>query len=240
MEIKLLLRLRGKKQQFITLDNVQRTLNEDIIMICDAKKPVAIGGIMGGLNSEISDDTQDILLESAYFDPINIRNSAKHLGLFTEASRRFERGMDPNFTMTALEKLCSLILSVSPGQILKPFYNTYPKKSRTHKVIMRTKRLNSVLGTNFSNNHIGKSLKSLELVTKLSGKDKMQCTVPTFRHDLNREIDLIEEVSRISGLDNIEPQQKAAVQLRDIKKSPSTRIITFKITHDRIRLYGGL
>ena len=227
---KIVVKTAKKKQQFITLDNVQRVLNEDVIMICDAKKPVAIGGIMGGLNSEISDGTQDILLESAYFDPINIRNSAKYLGLYTEASRRFERGMDPNFTMTALEKLCSLILSISPGQIHKPFYNTYPKKSGTHKVLMRTKRLNSVLGTNFSNNHIEKSLKSLELDTKLSGKEKIQCTIPTFRHDLNREIDLIEEVFRISGLDKIEPRQKAVVQLRDIK-NPQTHALSRLRSH---------
>ncbi len=221
---KIVVQTAKKRRQFITLDNEQRTLNNDVLMICDEKRAVAIGGIMGGLNSEINDSTTDIVLESANFQPENIRRSAKFLGLSTEASRRFERGMDPGFCMTALKKLCSLILSWSSGQLRSPFYNEFPKKPGIKKVILRTKRLNSVLGTRFSNSLIERSLKPLEITTNRGGDSRIQCTIPSFRFDLTREIDLIEEVSRIVGLDQIESGQRASISLRNVNNRQASAL----------------
>ncbi len=221
---KIVVQTAKKRRQFVTLDNEQRTLNNDVLMICDEKRAVAIGGIMGGLNSEINDSTTDIVLESANFQPENIRRSAKFLGLSTEASRRFERGMDPGFCMTALKKLCSLILSWSPGQLRSPFYNEFPKKPGIKKVILRTKRLNSVLGTRFSNSLIERSLKPLEITTNRGGDSRIQCTIPSFRFDLTREIDLIEEVSRIVGLDQIESGQRASISLRNVNNRQASAL----------------
>ena len=202
-------------EEFTTLDNMTRTLNEEVLLICDRDTAVAIGGIMGGLNSEIQQDTADIFLESAYFQPKNILRSAKYLGLNTEASRRFERGMDPNFCLEALKRACALILKISPGQLHRPFFNVYPNRISNRCVSLRTKRLNAVLGTDFSKKQIEQSLSKLEIKAE-SKKDGFRLKIPTFRHDLTREIDLVEEVARIISLDKVKPKKYAKILLRNV------------------------
>ncbi|MFC1557670.1 phenylalanine--tRNA ligase subunit beta [candidate division KSB1 bacterium] len=202
-------------QKFKTLDGVNRTLNNEVVLICDRDKPVALGGIMGGINSEIHQDTTDILIESAFFQPRNILRSSKYLGLHTEASRRFERGMDPNFCLEALKRSCDLIFKCSPGQLHKPFYDEYPAKVRKNTVYLRPERLNEVLGADFSIEDMKQSLDGLEIPTTVSN-NRIKATIPTFRHDLDREIDLIEEVARVMGLDKIESRMHSTIHLRNV------------------------
>ncbi len=204
-----------KGQKFTTLDSETRTLNEEVLLICDREKPVALGGIMGGENSEINQNTVDVFLESAYFNPENILRSSKFLGLHTEASHRFERGMDPNFCSEAIKRVCELILKCSPGQLHKPFFDEYPQKIRKKKIVLRKARLNKVLGTECESQEIVDSLNKLEIST-VDQKNTVKSTVPTFRPDLYREIDLIEEVARIIGLEKIKPQLYSRIPLRNV------------------------
>ncbi|MCH8285977.1 phenylalanine--tRNA ligase subunit beta, partial [candidate division KSB1 bacterium] len=213
---RIIVKTAKENQNFTTLDGVSRTLNEDMLMICDGERPVAIGGIMGGLNSEIKDSTKDIFLESAYFLPENNLKSAKKLELATEASRRFERGMDPNFCLEALKRLTHLILKLSPGQLRHPFLDVYPKKVKVKSLKIRLNRLNEVLGTNYAPKRIVNTISKLGLKTTSSDSEFATFEIPTFRHDLNREIDLIEEFARIDGLDNIDSQEIARVKLRNV------------------------
>jgi len=211
----IIVRTAKKGQKFVTLDNETRTLNEEVLLICDREKAVAIGGIMGGVNSEITPKTTDILIESAYFKPQNIQRSSKYLNLTTEASHRFERGLDPEFCLEALKRVSDLIIKCSLGQLHKPFYDVYPKKIKKKRISLRTKRLNSILGTNFNADKIEEALNDLEIKTSRKN-DIVKAVVPTFRPDLIREIDLIEEVARIIGLENIEPEMFAKIPLRNV------------------------
>ncbi|MCH8020788.1 phenylalanine--tRNA ligase subunit beta, partial [candidate division KSB1 bacterium] len=135
-----------KGEKFVTLDNVTHTLNSECLMICDGEGAVAIGGVMGGLNSEVSDSTKNILLEAAYFDPINIRRTSKFIGSSTEASRRFERGVDPNGTLFALDRAAQLIAEVSGGKIAKGSVDVYPTQIKPKKVRLRSARVAHLLG----------------------------------------------------------------------------------------------
>ncbi|MFQ5677036.1 MAG: phenylalanine--tRNA ligase subunit beta, partial [bacterium] len=147
--------LRGRKinvrtaaagEKFTTLDNETHTLNSECLMICDGEGPVAIGGVMGGLNSEVSARTKNVLLESAHFDPVNVRRTSKFLGISTEASRRFERGVDPNGTLYALDRAAQLIAELSGGQIAKGHADVYPKKIAPGTLNLRVQRVEQLLG----------------------------------------------------------------------------------------------
>jgi len=221
---KIVVKTAKRGQKFTTLDGVVRTLNEEILLICDRDKPVAIGGIMGGANSEIQNNTTDVFIECAYFQPKNILRSSKFLGLSTEASHRFERGMDPNFCLTALKRVCALILRLSPGQLHTPFFDIYPKRYRKKRVTLRPARLNAVLGTDFSDVLMRESLNSLGIASEKSG-GVIKTKIPTFRHDISREIDLIEEVARIVGLDKINPELYATIPMRNVV-NPDMRTVS--------------
>jgi phenylalanyl-tRNA synthetase beta chain len=201
-------------EHFTSLDGKERILNPDILMICDGVKPVAIGGIMGGLNSEVKDDTSDILLESAYFKPSSIRKSARFLGMSTDASFRFERGIDPDGVVRALNRATQLIAEVSGGSICKDVIDQYPRKIETAKnIILRHQRVNDILGTTITVPEIINILESLEMVTKKVEAGIYKVTPPTFRVDIAREIDLIEEIARLYGYTRV-PMTLPSVSVR--------------------------
>jgi phenylalanyl-tRNA synthetase beta chain len=210
-------KLEGKKivvrrakdgDSFTTLDGKRRNLRSDTLMICDSRQPVAVAGVMGGANTEISEPTANILLESAYFDPKSIRRTSKYLGLSTDASQRFERGADPNATRYAVDRAAQLIQEVCGGEILKGAIDVYPRKVLPRVVALRTERVNEVLGTDLEEKEIIRILDSLEVTLKAMRKTRNRkrflFSVPTFRPDLEREIDLVEEVARIYGYEKIE------------------------------------
>ncbi|MFH1625942.1 MAG: phenylalanine--tRNA ligase subunit beta [Pseudomonadota bacterium] len=188
---------------FTSLDGVERTLFSDTLMICDGKRPVAIGGIMGGLNSEVSGDTSNVLIESAYFNPANIRKTSKKLGLQTEASYRFERGVDSEGVITALNRAAQLIVELCGGRMVKGLIDQYPSPISSEKISLRVSQTNKILGTSLKRVEVKRRLESIGLgVTDRNG-DKVSVRVPPFRVDLHREIDLIEEVARLGVYDNI-------------------------------------
>ncbi len=204
--------LRGKKiivrcpgeTKFKTLDDQEHQLAEADLAICDAEGPVALAGIMGGQNSEIQPETTDVLLESAFFDPLTIRRTSKRLGIHTDSSHRFERGADVNMVPVALDRATALIAELADGKIAKGAIDAYPTKISERQVAITLAKTNAILGLELKLDEVSKMLNSIGLAVS-SGADAASLSVgiPTFRPDLEREIDLIEEVARLNGYDNI-------------------------------------
>lgn len=182
-----------------TLDEEERILTSDMLVIADAEKPVALAGVMGGFDSEITDKTVDVLLESAYFNPSSIRKTSKTLGMHTEASHRFERGVDPEGVIPAINRAAQLIADIAGGEITAGVIDVYPGKRAPVRIKLRPERVNFVLGTEITQHQIR------EILTRLGFfvSDDFEVTVPTFRPDVEREIDFIEEIARVYGYDNI-------------------------------------
>ncbi|MDP1676424.1 MAG: phenylalanine--tRNA ligase subunit beta [Bacteroidota bacterium] len=199
-------------EQFTTLDGKTHQLKGTELMICDGKKPVAIAGVMGGLNSEISENTKTVLLEAAYFSPTSVRKTAKRLGINSDASYRFERGIDPNITAEASARAASLIAEITGGEVVQGIIDLYPKKIVPKKITLKRSRVNSILGSDISSKEIKNILSSLEIKSApRKEKNSFVCVVPTSRPDIEQEIDLIEEVARIYGYDNIENKTSSEV-----------------------------
>jgi phenylalanyl-tRNA synthetase beta chain len=188
---------------YTTLDGSEVKLNGTEIMICDAVKPIAIGGVMGGLNSMISDQTTSIFIESAYFNPSSIRRTSKHHGIFTDASYRFERGADPNITVTALKRAAMMILEVAGGNVTTDIIDVYPDKIKEKKITVDYRFFSDVLGNKIDRAKIKSVLESLEYRITESDSEKMTVGVPTYRVDVIRPIDLVEEFIRIYSFNNI-------------------------------------
>lgn len=188
-------------EKFITLDNTERSLTENHLLITDGEKGMALAGIMGGQNSEVAADTKQILLESAYFNPVVIRYGAKAVGLSTESSQRFERGVDINMAPFANDRACQLIAQLADGQIHKGIIDCYPKKFVPAIIEFRPQRARSLLGLEIPNPIMKDILNGLDI--PYTDGSVLKITQPSFRPDLTREVDLIEEIARIHGLDKI-------------------------------------
>ena len=187
-------------EQFQTLDGQLRTLDDNMLMICDADKAVGVAGIMGGENSKITDDVKDILFEAACFDGTNIRLSAKRLGLRTDASGKFEKGLDPNNAMDAINRACQLIEELGAGEVVGGVVDVYPNVRQERKILFEPDKMNQLLGTNISNEEMLSYFKMLDLKYDA---DTNEVIIPTFRQDLECMADLAEEVARFYGYDNI-------------------------------------
>ncbi len=189
-------------ETFTTLDNVERTLSEGMLLIKDGKKGVAIAGVMGGLNSEIEEDTTTILVESANFNGDSVRATSKKLGLRTEASSRFEKGIDPNLCQAAADRVCRLIEILGCGKVASGTVDVYPKTFDAPVINVRVERINQVLGIQLSSEKMTKIFESLEMKVEGTGS-VLKVTPPTIRQDLLTEVDFIEEVARMYGYDNL-------------------------------------
>jgi phenylalanyl-tRNA synthetase beta chain len=208
---KIVVKCAEEGEVFITLDGKARTLRRDTLMICDAEKPVAIAGVMGGLNSEITERTRNVLIESAYFNPISIRRTSKYLGLSTDASYRFERGADPNAVIWAVNRAAQLMAEIAGGEVLEGVIDVYPIKIEPKIINLRFSRLNSIIGIEIPKGEVIKILEGLELEILKLDENGLTVKVPTFRPDLEREIDLIEEVARVYGYDKIPDKMSSIV-----------------------------
>ena len=203
-EGRIVVRRSLENEEFISLDGKIRTLPADTVLICDGIKPVAIGGIMGGLNSEVKEDTQTVLLESAYFRPTSIRSSSRKLGMSTDAAFRFERGIDPDGVVRALDRAAQLMVDLSGGSICKNYIDEYPRKiSSAGDIPLRLDRIRKIIGTKIAARDVLKILRRLDMTVKPEGKGRYLVTPPTCRVDLEREIDLIEEIVRLYGYDRV-------------------------------------
>ena len=217
-------RPQGNEATFVTLDGQERVLEPETLLICDRDRPVALAGVIGGLDSEVTDDTTQVLIESAYFNPPTIRRTAKRLGLSTEASYRFERGVDPEGVIHALERSAQLMALVGGGRILAGRLDEYPNPLTHPRLSLRASRVNQILGTSFTQAQMLGLLKRLHLPAVAVSDDAMALQVPSFRGDLQREIDLVEEIARLAGFEHIPvtlptgvvatPRPAASVRLR--------------------------
>lgn len=189
-------------EKFTTLDEIERELDSSILMIKDASKSVAIAGIMGGLNSEIQDDTTEVIFESANFEGTNIRVSSKKLNLRSESSSRFDKDIDPNLAKLAIDRACALICELGCGEVMEGTIDVYNSVKEESSITVDSKWINKFLGTDISKEEMKEALDSLDLKTKLNGND-LNITIPTFRIDIAIKEDIAEEVARIYGYDKI-------------------------------------
>jgi len=221
-ENKIIVKSTKSETVFTTLDSKERKLPLNTLMICDGKYEVAIAGVMGGENSEITETTKNILIESAYFNPSSIRKTSKALGLSTDASYRFERGTDPNITKYAAERCAQLVAELADGKITKGIIDVYPNVIYPKEIELRFSRTTRILGYDVPEEKIKNILSRLGLALKVLDEDKLLVSVPTFRPDIEREIDLIEEIARINGYDNIPTVSKINITLE--KKTDETEV----------------
>lgn len=189
-------------EKFTTLDEIERELDSSILMIKDGSKSVAIAGIMGGLNSEIQDDTTEVIFESANFEGTNIRVSSKKLNLRSESSSRFDKDIDPNLAKLAIDRACALICELGCGEVMEGTIDVYNSVKEESSITVDSKWINKFLGTDISKEEMKEALDSLDLKTKLNGDD-LNITIPTFRIDIAIKEDIAEEVARIYGYDKI-------------------------------------
>ena len=189
-------------EKFTTLDEVERELDDSMLCIKDDNKIVGLAGIMGGLNSEIKEDTTEVIFESANFDGTNIRVNSKKLNLRSEASGRFEKDIDPNLAKLAIDRACALICELGAGEVIEGTIDIYNKKKEEGKVIVDSNWVNKFLGTNLSKEEMKKCLDSVDLFTEIDG-DNLNVTAPTFRIDITIKEDVAEEIARIHGYDVI-------------------------------------
>ncbi len=191
----------GPVKKFTTLDNSERTLNKDMLLIWDAKKPVAIAGVMGGIDSEVTFSTKNIFLESAYFDPLSIRRTSRALNLSTEASYRFERETDLKNVVQALDRATQLITEIAGGRTTR-ITDIYLKPQKSRSITIKLEKINSILGIKISPSIVQKILTGLGIDNKISD-EMVIITPPSFRQDIQTDMDIVEEIARIYGYDKI-------------------------------------
>ena len=213
---KIIVKTVDEGTKFVTLDGVERTLSSEDLMICDGEKPLCIAGVFGGINSGVSETTTSIFLESAYFDPISVRKTAKRHGLSTDASFRFERGIDPNITEYALKRAVLLILEVAGGKVTSEISDLYPTKIKDHQVIVNFEKANKTIGKEIDREQIKQILTYLDIKINSLTETGIGMTIPAYRNDVTREIDVIEEILRVYGYNNINASRKLNASIVDI------------------------
>ena len=196
----IIVRTAAKGEKFTTLDGQEREMDDTVLMICDGKKSIGIAGIMGGENSMITDDVKTMLFEAACFDGTNIRKSSKKVGLRTDASGKFEKGLDPNNAQAAIDRACQLVEELGAGEVVGGMVDVYGKKKEPVRVPFDANEINNLLGTDISKEEM---IGYFEKIGLSYDEESSEVIAPTFRHDLYRIADLAEEVARFYGYDNI-------------------------------------
>lgn len=201
---KIVVKTASEGEKFITLDGKERNLNSEMLMICDGEKPVAIGGVMGGQNSEITNETVNILLESAYFQPSSVRRTSKKLGLMSDSSYRFERGIDYGNVVNASRRAAAMIAELCDGEIAPGIIDVYPEPIQNKIVNFRPARAVKIIGKVIANSEMQDILTRLGFQINRSDNENWVVEVPSFRHDVSAEIDIIEDVALFHGYENLE------------------------------------
>lgn len=207
--------------KFTTLDEVERELHEDDLMICNSKEPMCMAGVFGGAKSGVTESTKNIFLESAYFNPVSIRKSAKRHALNTDASFRFERGIDPNVTVYAAKLAALMIAEVAEGTISSKMSDTHPEGFPDFSVAFRPGKANALIGANIPTETMKRILTNLEIGVGEGDGETWQLRVPPFKVDVTREADVIEEVLRIYGYDEVPVSSKVLSTIKDLKPTES-------------------
>lgn len=212
---------------FISLEGMERKLNAADLMICDAEKPMCIGGVFGGLTSGVSETTKNVFLESAYFNPVSIRKTARRHGLNTDASFRFERGCDPANTIYVLKRCALLIQEVAGGEIASEIVDVYPEEIRPFSVEISIQKINSLIGKEIGIENIEKILHALEIKIVEKTEDGYLLEVPTYRVDVQRDVDVIEDILRIYGYNRVEISDNLKSNLSYGSKPDSFKLQNF-------------
>ena len=210
--------------KFMTLDGEERSLHEDDLMICDGEKPMCIAGVFGGINTGVTENTRAIFLESAYFDPVSIRKTAKRHGLSTDASFRFERGIDINNVEYCLQRAALLICEIAGGVITSDIVDLYPKKKEDYQVFLTFEKINSLIGQEIPQDTIKSILASLDIKVKSVTETGLGLVIPFYRIDVQREVDVIEEILRVFGYNNVRFEHKLNASI-----APTSRFEDYKL-----------
>lgn len=212
------------KSKFITLDEVERELSDEDLMICNTQEGMCIAGVFGGIQSGVSDNTSDIFLESAYFNPVSVRKTAKRHGLNTDASFRFERSVDPNLVIYALKRAALLIQEVAGGSIASEITDLYPNPIQNFEVNLAYSKVDSLIGEKIDRKIIQSILTDLEIEIVKSTDVGLELSVPPFRADVQRQEDVIEEILRIYGYNNISIPSQIRSSLSYVEKPDTERL----------------
>ncbi|MGE0157042.1 MAG: phenylalanine--tRNA ligase subunit beta [Geobacter sp.] len=211
----IVVRKAGEGERFTTLDGQERILTASDVVICDKERAVALAGIMGGLNSEIKDDSRDILLESAFFDPPTIRRTGKRLGLHTESSHRFERGADIGMVPLALDRAATLMAELAGGTVAAGRVDAYPSPKQPVSICFRPQRCNDMIGIQLTSERMAELFRNLAFTVATNTDGSLQVGIPSWRIDIEREIDLIEEICRLNGFDQVPASMPVAAVISD-------------------------
>lgn len=229
---KIIVRKAFQGEKLVTLDEKERELQSNQLVIADAHKSLAIAGVFGGLESGITKETKSIFIESAFFNPVSVRKTAKHFGLNTDASFRYERGTDPNITVKALDKVVQLILEIAGGSLAGHQIDVYPKPIHPVQIALRINSIKRVLGIEIPKTKVISILEKLEIKIIKESQDDLILSVPPFKSDVTREIDVIEEIVRIYGFDNVPLKSSTQLYLSQVEpsrlfdiKSKATKIL---------------
>lgn len=212
-----------REEKITTLDGTEHYPIDEMLLICDAKKPIAIAGVMGSVQSEVSETTSSILLESAYFEPTQVRRTSKRTGIQSEASYRFERGVDPESVIEALDMGASLIAELSDATVDSGVVDVTDASFEPRKVSCRLTQVNRILGTKLAMNEVTEIFRRIQLRVLTSKQDTMTVSIPLYRHDINYEIDLIEEVARFYGYDNLKRRNRPLFRTSKLSDAPLFR-----------------
>ncbi|PZD79444.1 phenylalanine--tRNA ligase subunit beta [Mesonia sp. K7] len=214
----------SENTKFTTLDDVERKLSNEDLMICDTEKPLCIAGVLGGKNSAVSENTKNIFLESAYFNPVSIRKTAKRHAINSDASFRFERGIDPDMTKYVLKRAALLIKEIAGGIISSDITDLYPKKIEDFQVVLTFDKIYKILGQEIERETIKSILTSLDIKVNNVTESGLGLTIPSYRVDVTREVDVIEEILRVYGYNQIKTGTKLNASIAN-----TTRFENYKI-----------
>lgn len=206
-------------EKITTLDEKERELIPSNLVIANAEEPMAIAGVFGGIHSGINADTTDVFIESAYFNPVSVRKTAKHFGLNTDASFRYERGTDPAITVEALKLVAKLILDIAGGKPKGEIIDVYPKEQKDFRFPFRLKQIKRILGIDIPKDRVKEIIQNLHIQIDSEDSDILNLTVPAFKSDVTREIDVIEEIIRIYGFESIPLKDSSKLYLSDFVES---------------------
>jgi len=221
---KIVVRFAHSGEMFVAIDGSRHALHPRHLVIADASRPVAVAGVMGGLETEVGESTTDILLESAIFDPLSVRRTSRALKLASDSSFRFERGVDPQGVDTASRRAIDLIGELAGGRVADGVLSVGDAGGAKREVVMRLARCANILGVDLATDAVVAMLRHLELEPSLDTEQRVvRCRIPSFRLDLQREIDLVEEVARLHGMDRIGVRDEIAVEVRPTQGDVAAR-----------------
>lgn len=226
---KVVVRLANEGEKMVTLDEVERTLSANDLVICDSEKPMCIAGVFGGINSGVTEKTTTVFLESAYFNPVFVRKTARRHGLNTDASFRFERGCDPSMTIMALKRAAQLMVEVAGGEVVTAINDIYPSEIKPQHISFRWEKAFTLIGKQLEKDVVKNILRDLEIEILSETEEALELSIPLYRTDVTREADVVEEVLRIYGYDNIESPSAMRISLQAAQK-PDVEALQNKVS----------